>query len=58
MATKQMEYTVKVVTNGPISGSELVKALVGNEDTLDQVGVEGVVFAEVTNFRVKPSKRD
>ena len=54
-ATKQMEYTIKVVTDGPIAGSELIKALVGDGD--DATGVEGVTFAEVTNFRVKPSKK-
>ena len=47
---KQMEYTLKVVTNGPMDTA----ALCGSVADAD---IEKVAAVEVTNYRVLPNKK-
>jgi len=53
---KQMEYTLKIVTDGPIAAETLEDLLTG-EQADGGIGVEGIVSATVTNFRVLPTKK-
>ena len=47
---KQLEYTLKVVTNGPMDSAELCGSVADAD-------IELVVSVEVTNYRVLPTPK-